>query len=116
VNFVGLPARRGEMLRRSAELLRPGGHLFLVLPRACVVNSRCLDETRLLRILALLRVQLVEAKHSSKLAFYMLQRRREQHGDLSAVIMPREALGAGGAGCNNFAITLERRAQTVQLH
>ena len=69
VNFVGTPAKRGEMLRRSAELLREGGHLFLVLPKACVVNSRYMDDELLIRIINALNMRLIMSKHSTKLAF-----------------------------------------------
>lgn len=71
VNFVGTPAKRGEMLRRSAELIREGGHLFLVLPKACVVNSRYMDDELLIEILTSLNLRLVMNKHSTKLAFCM---------------------------------------------
>ena len=40
LNFVGDPARRGEMLAKCAALLPVGGLLFFVLPSACVENSR----------------------------------------------------------------------------
>lgn len=71
VNFVGTPAKRGEMLRRSAELIREGGHLFLVVPKACVANSRYMDDELLIEILTSLNLRLIMSKHSTKLAFCM---------------------------------------------
>lgn len=40
INFVGDPRRKGEMLVRCQALVRDGGTLFIVLPLACVNNSR----------------------------------------------------------------------------
>ncbi|KAJ2454987.1 25S rRNA (adenine2142-N1)-methyltransferase [Coemansia sp. RSA 2336] len=50
VNFVGDPVKRGEMLRKAAQMLAPQGYLFLVLPLACLNNSRYMDDERLLQI------------------------------------------------------------------
>ncbi|KAJ1868417.1 25S rRNA (adenine2142-N1)-methyltransferase [Coemansia sp. RSA 989] len=50
VNFVGDPVKRGDMLRKAAQLLVPQGYLFLVLPLACVSNSRYMNDERLLEI------------------------------------------------------------------
>jgi 25S rRNA (adenine2142-N1)-methyltransferase len=40
INFVGDPRRKGEMLVRCRTLVRDGGNLFIVLPLACMDNSR----------------------------------------------------------------------------
>ena len=51
LNFVGSAADRGRMLHLCAQLLRPGGLLLLVLPRACLQNSRYMKFSRLQTIL-----------------------------------------------------------------
>jgi hypothetical protein len=79
------------MLLRSYELLRPGGLLFLVLPRACVDNSRYLTHELLLRILREgCGFRLVSHKFSPKLAFYVMKRpsgteQEEDEAEASAI-------------------------------
>lgn len=51
VNFVGSAAKRGEMLRLASSLLRPYGLLFLVLPSACIQNSRYMKYSKIVKIL-----------------------------------------------------------------
>jgi hypothetical protein len=51
MNFVGSPARRGEMLTLCRRLLPPGGLLFVVLPSACLQNSRYMKFGRYVQIL-----------------------------------------------------------------
>jgi len=50
VNFIGDPWKRGLMLSLASRLLTPGGLLFLVLPSACVLNSRFVNQPLLTRI------------------------------------------------------------------
>jgi hypothetical protein len=82
------------MLLRSYELLRPGGLLFLVLPRACVDNSRYLTHELLLRILREgCCYRLVSHKFSPKLAFYVMKRPSGtvQEEDEAEATLTREA-------------------------
>ena len=74
LNFVGDPRRRGVMLERCAALLRPGGALFLVLPAACITNSRYMKHALLLRILRAVGFELARHKLTAKLALYAFTR------------------------------------------
>ena len=47
VNFVGDLHRRGEMLMHAHHYLRPGGYVCLILPLACVTNSRYMTHEHL---------------------------------------------------------------------
>ncbi|KAJ1900387.1 25S rRNA (adenine2142-N1)-methyltransferase [Kickxella alabastrina] len=71
VNFIGDPARRGDMLKQAARLLAPEGLLFLVLPLSCVANSRYLDDERLLEIMQFLGFTQLHQNHTAKLAHYL---------------------------------------------
>lgn len=113
LNYVAVPAQRGEMLRRTARFLAaPAAHalfpaLFLVLPAPCVDNSRYLDEPRLDAIMASLGYEKKLTKKTAKL-YYGLWR-------LSGVGAPpaapknvfRKQQVKPGSSRNNFAIVLE---------
>ncbi|OAX78629.1 hypothetical protein ACJ72_07058 [Emergomyces africanus] len=98
LNYVADPATRGEMLRRTTAFLTPlpppssvgavgdaasrdiNGRsssstplpcLFLVLPAACVLNSRYFTEERLQAIMLSLGYKMVQRKVTSKLIFYL---------------------------------------------
>ncbi|CAD6578456.1 MAG: hypothetical protein ASARMPREDX12_001950 [Alectoria sarmentosa] len=111
VNFVGDPVQRGEMLRRVASFLKScSGHkvglfpgLFLVLPTACVANSRYLNEERLDAIMESLGYQRVKRKLSSKLVYY-LWKYEAGKAERSKVFKKEEI--RSGKSRNNFAIVL----------
>lgn len=127
VNFVGEAGARGEMLRRVRGFLRgveervddgEGGDewremwpaLFLVLPAACVMNSRYLDEERLEGMMRYLGYRLVKRKVSAKLVYYLWRFEKvgegegERNGDVGRFGKKEEVRGGGGR--NNFAILL----------
>ena len=77
LNFVGDRFRRGEMIKRSVRMLRPEGHgrLFVILPSACLRNSRWMDhDTFVGRCMAPLGLQLMKWKYSTKLAMFEFRR------------------------------------------
>lgn len=51
INFVGDIQERGKMLLHTHRYLKKGGHLALILPLACVANSRYCTHQRLQDIL-----------------------------------------------------------------
>lgn len=51
INFVGDIQQRGRMLIHAHRYLKKGGHLALILPLACVANSRYCTHERLAAIL-----------------------------------------------------------------
>lgn len=107
LNYVPDARGRGEMLKRCVKFLTPKAPiqfnpcLFLVLPIACVDNSRYLTENRLLEILASLGFHLVHSKKTSKLIFQLW----EYTGDCSPKSFKKEMLSPGKKR-NNFAIIL----------
>eukprot|EP00037_Helgoeca_nana_P024288 m.257699 g.257699 ORF g.257699 m.257699 type:complete len:303 (+) comp26599_c1_seq1:263-1171(+) len=106
VNFVPEPKKRGEMLRRSVGLLKPGGTLFLVLPRACVDNSRYVTDVSLKAILTSLGLEVTLSHLSAKLAYYVLRLAHpDRHRAPDRAVFKR-ALLRPGATRNNFSIGL----------
>lgn len=111
VNFVSNPIERGEMLKRVEAFLRPSElrrtgtfpALFLVLPVACLRNSRYLDEDRLEAIMESLRYRKVKAKTSAKLAYYLWK--HEQTSKVKSEPFKKQEVRAGKSR-NNFAIIL----------
>ncbi|CAH7667623.1 putative methyltransferase-domain-containing protein [Phakopsora pachyrhizi] len=59
LNFVGDLRKRGEMIRHVHKYLKPFGILYIVLPLACLKNSRYLDNARFINILNSLGFKLV---------------------------------------------------------
>ena len=90
------------MLFKSRSLLNDGGRLFLVLPLACVNNSRYFDESILFDMMTSFGF-VVEQKHlSQKLAYYLF--RKVAKVDL--VIFRKKQLN-NKPGLNNFSITFD---------
>lgn len=107
LNYVPDATGRGGMLKRCIEFLTSKcpipftPTLFLVLPIACVDNSRYLTEGRLLDILASLGFRLAGSKRTSKLIFQLW----EYTGEYSPKSFKKEMLNPGKKR-NNFAIIL----------
>jgi len=109
LNFVGDPRQRGEMLMRCSRIIAEGGYLFLVLPLACITNSRYLDHSLFVRLMKKLRFDLHSNKESNKLCFYIF--RRQQAGgttkEADEANFGKRALCKGGKERNNFCILLQ---------
>lgn len=109
VNFEGCARRRGLMLRAAAALLRRGGLVFLVLPRACVENSRYCDEARLQGVLEAVGLEMVD-KQSSKALLKWIARRGDSALDAGKgewAHFQKKVVVRSGAGRNNFAVCLD---------
>lgn len=104
VNFVGSPALRGEMLRLAGLIANKGGLLFLTLPRACVDNSRFMDEEALRHVLQMAGWDALSRRDSAKLVL-LVCRRREGEGEHKAGVV-RKNVVRKGSGFNNFSIEL----------
>ena len=113
LNYVSDPASRGEMLARVPKLLENPTQgsvipsLFLVLPLACVANSRYLTEERLSQIMHALGLHLSKQKITSKL-YYSLWKFGPIGESCSHIQIKKEVLRSG-ATRNNFAITFDTR-------
>jgi 25S rRNA (adenine2142-N1)-methyltransferase len=115
LNYVPDPASRGEMLARLPKFLEypengsMKSSVFIVLPLACVTNSRYLTEERLSHIMHTLGFQLSKRKMTSKL-YYSLWTLGPMTRSNSHFQIKKEELRSG-ATRNNFAITLGSRDQ-----
>lgn len=77
INCVTSPDQRGKMLSLCYQQLRPGGVLFLILPKLCLKQSKFMTCTYFEQLLKDgLGFELLDecAKDSPKLAFYVLRR------------------------------------------
>jgi hypothetical protein len=91
------------MIRLCGDLVVPGGLLLVVMPRACMDNSRYMTQERFVAIIEAQGFTLLRDKLSTRLAFYVLQQdssKRRQRG------FKKELLREGG-GMNNFSVVLE---------
>ncbi|KAJ9662953.1 25S rRNA (adenine2142-N1)-methyltransferase [Coniosporium apollinis] len=113
VNYVPDAAGRGDMLRRTCQFLKASVEdtgsaavfpsLFLVLPAACVTNSRYLDEERLGDITNSLGYVLLQRKVSTKLVYYLWKYNGPAEAQKRA--FPKVEVRSGKAR-NNFCIVL----------
>lgn len=74
VNFEGDPRVRARMLQSARSLLRPNSSLglcFVILPIACVENSRYLTNDLFIEMMRSLGFALRESKMTAKLAMYV---------------------------------------------
>lgn len=101
LNFSGDPAVRGDILRRAAQLTKQHAHLVIVLPLACVVNSRYLTESLLADMLSSLGFSVI-ASHQSKKLFFSIS---IKNTDPEPKPFPKSKI-ADGVRHNNFCIVL----------
>jgi 25S rRNA (adenine2142-N1)-methyltransferase len=106
LNFVPSPELRGKMLKRINLFLRQSsGRLFIVLPLACVCNSRYMTDNHFRAIMTKLGYQLVENHFSNKLAYYLFQLVELSDANIQPMFEKKRIL-VEGANRNNFAIIL----------
>ncbi|KAJ9211540.1 hypothetical protein DTO166G4_6820 [Paecilomyces variotii] len=112
LNYVPDAIGRGEMLKRCVNFLTdvfPSGCpmtgfkplLFLVLPAACVTNSRYLTEEKLRRIMSSIGFSLARSKTTSKLIYQLW----EYSATPDKMLFKKEVINPGRTR-NNFAIVL----------
>jgi 25S rRNA (adenine2142-N1)-methyltransferase len=114
LNYVPDASRRGEMLLQTLKFLKPPQQpktlrgffpsLFLVLPAACVANSRYLDETKLEAIMESLGYVSVRKKVSNKLVYYLW---KLQSLVVERTVTVKKTEIRSGKSRNNFAIILK---------
>ena len=102
VNFVGDPRRRALMVREAARLAR-GGLLFLVLPSACVNNSRYCDKDTVRAIMAAAGAAVVEERESSKL-WMAVAKCAKPSAEAAAAQFPRRLVRKGQGQMNTFCM------------
>lgn len=110
LNYVPDATGRGEMLKRCVKFLSSKcpislpPTLFLVLPVACVDNSRYVTEKRLLDILSSLGFELAQSKRTSKLIYQLWNHTGAKAPTKS---FKKEMLNPGHTR-NNFSIILKK--------
>jgi 25S rRNA (adenine2142-N1)-methyltransferase len=111
LNYVPDPATRGQMLLRTTQFLAmptsPAKDmlpcLFVVLPAACVLNSRYFTEKRLQEMMSSLGYAMLKRKVTAKLVYYLWHYRG---ATAAAPAKFRKEMLNDGLTRNNFAITL----------
>ncbi|XP_033099184.1 25S rRNA (adenine(2142)-N(1))-methyltransferase-like isoform X2 [Anneissia japonica] len=101
LNFVGSPHRRGEMLQKCHRFCKKMGYLVIVLPLACVTNSRYLTHDHLVDIMDSLGFTLISSHNSRKLSYKMFQLTEE-----SMQKTFKKQIVNKGTKCNNFSIVI----------
>ncbi|KAL1984777.1 hypothetical protein VTN96DRAFT_8718 [Rasamsonia emersonii] len=121
LNYVPTAAGRGNMLKRCTAFLTKvlppdcpltdfSPCLFLVLPAACVTNSRYLTKQRLQDIMASLGFSLLKEKVTAKLVYQLWEYDgSSSHGHKR---FRKEMLNPGKSR-NNFCITLDDSMSTM---
>lgn len=114
LNYVPDAITRGDMLMRTLEFLKqppplaglqdffPG--LFLVLPVACVANSRYLDESRLETIMESIGYLMVRKRTSNKLVYYLW---RMGSATTAPKVVFKKVEVRSGKSRNNFAVVMK---------
>ncbi|KAH8702630.1 nucleolus protein [Talaromyces proteolyticus] len=110
LNFVPNVVGRGEMLKRCSSFLTSDlpsitnftPYLFLVLPAACVSNSRYFSRERLLDIMSSLGYIQLQEKITNKLIYQLW----EYHADLYRMVTFRKEELNPGKTRNNFTVIL----------
>ena len=119
MNFVGDPKRAGQMLWKAAAHLRRGGLLAVMVPRACVDNSRYCTDALFQQALQHVGFAVVTVDHSARLARYMARRVDDGGGggggggggdgggdaELPGALSKRTVVRSGGQR-NNFCVLL----------
>eukprot|EP00038_Savillea_parva_P010850 m.193253 g.193253 ORF g.193253 m.193253 type:complete len:289 (-) comp18880_c0_seq1:1485-2351(-) len=107
VNFVPEPRRRGEMLRRACRMVKPHGIVFIVLPRACVENSRYTTVDSLQAVCEALGLTVTKQHLSAKLVYFVCELTHPaKHRSPDPAPFKRRLLRPG-ADRNNFHVGLE---------
>jgi len=110
LNCVTTAADRGEMLARLFHFLRPGGLVFLTLPKTCLNLSPYMDRARLEDILEAVGLQVEQhEKDSPKVAFFVCRRpesARQPPTTVDAKWNTASVIRRGKKYRNEFAVTL----------
>ena len=112
VNFEGCPKRRGRMISLASQLLHNGGLLFLVLPLACIENSRYCDENVIRSIMEHVKLRRLSSNSTAKL-WQCICQRHEGETSLEEFNYDKKQIVRTGANRNNFAICLLPNDQLV---
>lgn len=111
LNCVTTPAARGEMISRLHHFLRPGGLVYLTIPKTCLNMSPYTDRPRFEQLLRAVGLEVLEhTKDSPKVAFFI--GRRPEASDAQPVQLDPKwtkltVIRRGKKYRNEFAVTLD---------
>lgn len=111
INCVTTPEQRGKMLHLCYKQLRPGGVLFLTLPKLCLKQSKFMTCKYFEEILTDgLGFEILDesAKDSPKLAFYVLKRPEIEKKRWRADFGCMKVLNNGKKFRNSFGVKLSK--------
>jgi hypothetical protein len=114
INCVTTPEQRGKMLALCYHQLRPGGVLFLTLPKLCLIQSKYMNRGYFEEILTkAVGFQIDSAKESPKVAFFVLKRpQSEPLRNWDEKFARTKVLNKGKKFRNTFAVILDQRDVT----
>ena len=113
INCVPTPAERGKMLFRLFEHLRPGGLLFLTLPKYCLTKSAFVTMDIFEQMLGGgggVGFDIQETKQSPKVAFFICRRPEQDDGKrkpLNKLWAKQVVRNKGKKFPNQFSVTLD---------
>ena len=113
LNFLGTAQERGQMLVKTAQILKPKGLVFIVLPAQCISNSRYFKFAYLSRILKRVGLHICDEgkafKSTEKLFFVVAQKGECVIGNpgFESEAIYRRKMARGGEDRNNFVILLK---------
>ena len=115
INNIDPASKRGEMLVRCAAHLKPGGLMFLMLPRLCIEKSMYLERSRFIAILRSTGFDVVKEKETPKVAFFCL-RRQVEDGETNGYGKTEEIQSSEGAQCDPEDVATPVRSTHPLLH
>lgn len=101
VNYVPGSKLRGKMLLKAWRMLESEGNLFLVLPRACVDNSRYCDAETLTSFFKRVGFAQLKMHKTNRLVYWLLSKTTPAN----TRYFPKQKV-RDGPSMNNFSITL----------
>ena len=109
LNCVPTSPDRGEMMTRLFHFLRPGGLLFLTIPKSCLSLSPFMDRSSFCQVLEDLGLDVKETKDSPKISFFVCSKNPDV-ALLPSVVEAKwgeqRLLHRGKKYRNDFALTL----------
>lgn len=110
INCVTTTEQRGKMLVLCYHQLRPGGVLFLTLPKLCLIQSKYMHRKYFEEILTkAVGFEIDSAKESPKVAFFVLKRpQSEPVRNWDEKFARTKVINKGKKFRNTFAVTLDQ--------
>jgi hypothetical protein len=114
INCVTTTEQRGKMLFLCYHQLRPGGVLFLTLPKLCLIQSKYMHRKYFEEILTkAVGFEIDSAKESPKVAFFVLKRpQSEPVRNWDEKFARTKVINKGKKFRNTFAVILDQRDVT----